>query len=552
MATTSEPTREKSRVVPVPPGVTAVHDARMRRIPAQVSGPVVGALVAVLVAGGFVLGFQQANVHNGLLAVAFTAVGLYVVWQRPGNREAWLFVATGVAHAVMFAARQYGLHAPALPGAGWVGWLGVWPLPLVFVLVAVTLMSFPTGRLPSRGWRPVVAVLTVLGVLLAAMSALWPVEYGRVPLVASHPLDVPGLDVVAPIHQWAFAIGYPLFQLVWVVCAVVRLVRADGDEARQLRWFVYAVAATGAVMAVGLLIWRTPTAGLLATPLIPVMAGVAIVAHRLYDIDPVIATTLVWGGMAGVVTLGYAVVVVGVGSVVGRSGTVLALLATALVAVVFEPVRCRVQRLADRIVYGHRTTPYEALSRLSVQLTGPTSGLLDGLCATVADGTGATRVVLWTGAADRLRPASAWPAEPVPDETRTLGEVTASGRAVAVAHGGRVVGALAATVRGRASLTAGERRLLTDLAAQAGLVLELRASAQRLVAAGDEARRRIERDLHDGAQQRLVTVAMELGALAQGADGPTADRAEAARQELLRATAELRETARGLHPAVLT
>jgi hypothetical protein len=76
----------------------------------------------------------------------------------------------------MFAARQYGLHRPPLPGAAWIGWLGVWPLPLVFVLIAVTLMSFPSGRLPSPAWRPIVAGLAVLGVGLAAMPALWPVE----------------------------------------------------------------------------------------------------------------------------------------------------------------------------------------------------------------------------------------------------------------------------------------------------------------------------------------------------------------------------------------
>lgn len=517
------------------------------------SGSAAAAAVTTLVAGGFALGFRLDDLHNGLLAVVFTAVGLYVVRQRPVNREAWLFVATGVAQAAMFAARQYGLHSPALPAASWIGWLGVWPLSLVFVLTAVTLMSFPTGRLPSPAWRAAVCALALLGVVLAAMSALWPVEYGRVPLAAPHPLHVPGAATAADVHPVAIAIGYPAFQLVWVVCAIGRLVRADGDESRQLRWFVLAVAATGMVMAAGLIGWGTPVPGLLAVPLVPLAAGAAILKYRLYDVDPVINATLVWGAMAAVVTLGYAVVVVAVGSLIGGSGTLLALLATALVAVAFEPLRHRAQRVADRVVYGRRATPYEALSRLSAQLTGPASGLLDGLCATVAEGTGARRVVLWTGPADGLRAVSAWPAG-YPDEVRTLDELTLGGHAVPVAHGGRTVGTLAVTMGARGALTSQERGLLADLAAQAGLVLELRASAQRLVVAGDEARRRLERDLHDGAQQRLVTVALELGALAKAADGATAfaERAESARQQLLAATAELRETARGLHPAVLT
>jgi signal transduction histidine kinase len=528
----------------------------MPRLIAHASSLGIGVAVAGLVASGFALGPQLDNLHNGLIAITFTGVGLFVVWHRVGNREARLFVATGAVHAAMFAARQYGLHEPTLPGARWIGWLGVWPLPLVFVLAAVTLMSFPTGRLPSPAWRAVVVGLGVLGVVLAAMSALWPVEYSRVALVAPHPLDLPYADVAEAVYPWASAIGYPLFQLVWAVCAVWRLVRARGDEALQLRWFVFAVAATAAVMAVGLIGWQTPLPGVLAVPLVPLAAGAAILKYRLYDIDPVIDRTLVWGVMAGAVTLGYAAVVVGVGSLVGGQSTLLALVATALVAVAFEPLRRRVQRVADRLVYGRRATPYEALSRLSAQLTVPSGGLLDGLCATVADGTGARKVVLWTGEVDALRAASTWPAgAPLPDDQRRLDELGRDAVVAPVTHSGQLVGAIAVTTGPGRPLTAAERRLLDDLAAQAGLVLELRASAQRLVAAGDEARRRLERDLHDGAQQQLVTVALELGGLVEAAESGgagVAERAESARRQLLEATAELRETARGLHPAVLT
>jgi len=128
--------------------------------------------------------------------------------------------------------------------------------------------------------------------------------------------------------------------------------------------------------------------------------------------------------------------------------------------------------------------------------------------------------------------------------------------AVPVLHDGGFRGALTVTKAPGAALPAADRRLLAELAAQAGLVLELRATAQRLVAAGDAARRRLERDLHDGAQQRLMTVAMELGTLvrmatAAGAAG-TAAHADTVRVHLLEAVAELREMARGLHPAVLT
>ncbi|GID19816.1 hypothetical protein Aab01nite_34060 [Paractinoplanes abujensis] len=216
------------------------------------------------------------------------------------------------------------------------------------------------------------------------------------------------------------------------------------------------------------------------------------------------------------------------------------------------------QRLADRLVYGHRATPYEALSRLSGHLTAPTGGLLAALTATVADAVGAHQVVLWTGPADALRPVSMWPATvplPAAPDIETLVPIRYDERflgAITVAKGGPANGRTGVATE----LSAAERRLVGDLAAQAGLVLELRATAQRLVAAGDAARRRLERDLHDGAQQRLVTVAMELGAVvrlaaANGSDAVAA-RAEGVRAQLLEATAELREMARGLHPAVLT
>jgi signal transduction histidine kinase len=511
-----------------------------------------GAATAVLVAGGLALGPHLANLHNGLIAVSFTVVGLSVVGRRPGHPEGRLFVATGVAHAVMFAGRQYGLHAGPLPAASWIGWLGVWPLPLVLVLSFLTLMAFPTGRLPSPGWRPVVTVLAVIGTVLTVVSALWPVEYPRTALVAPHPLHVPGGHVVEALYPAVRSAAYLLFQLIAAVCVVVRLRRARGDEIRQLRWFVYAVTLSAAVMVLGLVMLRSPLPGTLTVPLVAAAAGAAILKYRLYDIDPVINKSLVVGAMAAVVTLGYAAVVVGAGRLVDGYGTLLSLLATALVAIAFEPLRRRVQRLADRLVYGHRATPYEALARLSAHLVAPAGLPLDSVCAAVADAVGAREVVLWAGPPEALRAVSAWPATVRPTRPPDLDDAAT----VPIRHDGRFRGAVTVTKAPGDALSRTERRLVDDLAAQAGLVLELRATAQRLVAAGDAARRRLERDLHDGAQQRLVTVALELGSVVRLArdagSAEVAARAEQVRTGLLAATAELREMARGLHPAVLT
>lgn len=531
---------------------------------------VVGLGTALLVGYGLMLGFHLDNLHNGLLGAAFTAVGLYVLRVRPGHREARLFVATGIASAIMFFGRQYGLHDEPLPGADWLGWIGVWPLPLVIALAGVTVMAFPDGRFLSRRWHIAALAMLVVAAVVAVPSALWPVEYDRIGLVAPHPLDVPGADIAESLLTPARTACYALFQLLFTAAVVARMLRAEGDEARQLRWFVFAVGMDLVVLLVGVLVLDTPLPGLLGTPVVAIAAGVAILKYRLYDIDPVINKTLVVGVMAAVITIGYLVVVVGVGALVPLPEGVMSLVATALVALAFEPVRRRAQRLADRLVYGHRPTPYEALSSLSAQLLTPREELLDGLAATVANAVGATEVVVWVGDDRELQAVAAWPVpcDRPPASLAQLGEERQIVRQVV--HDRLIRGAVTVRKRVGEPLTQPEERLLTDLVAQTGLVIdhqakvqqvadqaaELQAAARRIVTAQDSARRRIERNLHDGAQQRLVTLGLELGALADRAtesgDPDLAKGAESARRQLLDATAALRELARGLHPSVLT
>lgn len=528
----------------------------------DVGAALVALLVATLVGYGWFLGFHVENVHNGLLGGSFTAVGLYVVRMRPRHREGWLLVATGVLHAVMFFGRQYGLYEPALPAASWLGWVGVWPLPLVIALSGWTLMAFPDGRLPSARWRVAVVAMILVAAVLAAVSALWPVEYNRIGLAAPHPLKLPGAEAAA--RFWEYAQGaYLIFQVLWTAAVVARIRRAHGEEARQMRWLVYAVVMAIVLLVAGLLVFGSPVPGLLALPLIPVAAGVAILKLRLYDIDPVINKTLVVGAMLSLVTAGYVAVVVGVGALVPARERVLSLATTAAVAVAFEPVRRRVQRLADRLVYGHRTTPYQALSQLAAHLEDTPQEMLDGIAATIANAVGATEVVVWVGGEQCLVPRGWWPAPADEKEPASLARLGGPRRHVRpVVHRSAVRGAITLRKPSGGPLTASEDRLLADLATQTGLVIvhqhqaqEIQATARRIVTAEDAGRRRIERDLHDGAQQRLVTLGLELGVLAEHAkasgDVAVADRVKQARAQLLEATAELRELARGLHPMVL-
>jgi signal transduction histidine kinase len=551
---------------------------------------VLGGFCAVLVATGFGLGLYLPNLHNGILAPSFTAVGLLVVAKRRDNREGWLFVATGLAQALIFTARQYGFFATGwrgdpLPGVTWVTWLGVWPLPLVLVLTGVTLMCFPDGRLPSRRWRVLVAAMIATALLMSAMSALWPLEYAENGLTVAHPFHVDGYDAASRVWSVAGVAGYLALQVGWVACVVVRLRSAKGDEARQLRWFAYAVVVAALAMVVGLAAFGTASLGVLTVPIVPITAGAAIVKYRLYDIDLVINKTLVVGAMAVLVTAGYVAVVVGIGGLVGiapGANPVLPIVATALVAVAFEPVRRRIQRLADRLVYGNRPSPYEALARLSNQLSHG-ADLFTGLASTVADSVGATEVTLWVGSADELVAVASWP--PGSDRMthlaapRTLASLDSGARTHArpIVHQGALRGAVTLTKAPGEALTRTEERLLHDLAAQAGLVIDhvglgaelqqrlqqisaqaaqLQAAAKRIVAAQYEARRRIERDLHDGAQQRLVTLALTLQVVSTRAtatgDTGLAAKVEEARTQLSQGLAELREMARGIHPAILT
>jgi signal transduction histidine kinase len=227
------------------------------------------------------------------------------------------------------------------------------------------------------------------------------------------------------------------------------------------------------------------------------------------------------------------------------------------------------------VVYGERATPYQVLSDFAERM-GSTYGIDDVLHRTasiLAQGTGALRVDVWLRVGGELRPVAAWPGDAGPRSPLALaaddGLPVFDGitRAVAVRHDDELLGALALEKPRNEPLTPTEDKLLQDLASQAGLVLrnvrlatelqstidELRASRLRLVGAQDEERRKIERNLHDGAQQQLVALTVQLGLLERLADDPERVRqiATQLQGELRDALDELRDLARGIYPPLL-
>jgi signal transduction histidine kinase len=423
-------------------------------------------------------------------------------------------------------------------------------------------LLFPTGQLRSPRWRP--AAWFVSGALalatvgaLALATRLW-----------AQPLTTLLRQVLPLVLGPAFIVLAAL--VTGVAALVVRFARSVGEERLQLKWF-----AAAAVLVVVTLIVTIPmnaaVAGVLtnlAFLCLWVAVAVAVLKYRLYDIDLVISKAVLYGSLAVFITAVYAALVVGVGTLAGNARSpLLAALAAAVVAVAFQPVRQWAGRLANRVVYGRRASPYQVLSDFARRIGGTYSaeGVLPQMAQTVAAGTGAAQVVVWLRVDDQLRPEASSggssPAGPLPVAGHQLPRLPGSDTSVPVVHHGELLGAISVTMPKDEPLRPAGQQLVADVASQAGLVLanaglieDLRASRQRLVGAQDEARRRLERNLHDGAQQDLVALAIK----AQLAD-VTVDQDPAQAKQILGelkadaagALENLRDLARGIYPPLL-
>jgi hypothetical protein len=229
-----------------------------------------------------------------------------------------------------------------------------------------------------------------------------------------------------------------------------------------------------------------------------VAAGIAILKHRLYDIDVILNKTLVYGTVATFMGAVYVVVAVVIGAVVGATEA-LSLVATAIVAVAFKPVQHRAERLANRVVYGERAATYETLSRFSEQMAEvyASDEVLPWMARILAEGTGASRAEVWLRFGSELRPFASWPQEgasttPVVISNESVPKIVAASRVEAasstaqVRDRGELVGALTVTKPPYEPLTPVEEKLLSDLASRVGpvfrnvaLIADLRSTAAK-------------------------------------------------------------------------
>ncbi|MGZ8580485.1 MAG: sensor histidine kinase, partial [Actinomycetota bacterium] len=307
----------------------------------------------------------------------------------------------------------------------------------------------------------------------------------------------------------------------------------------------------------------------------PISIGVAVLRFHLYDLDVVVKRTVVYAALALFATLVYLAVVVGVGAWLGRGSSLLTMVAAVIVAVTFQPVRARLTKLADRLVYGRRATPYEVLADFAERVGEAyrDDDLLPRMARVLGEGVGAERADVWLKVDDGLRDVAVWPADAarlgaVPLPGGDVPALEGADRVYRVEHAGELLGALAVRKPASDPISPADDKLISDLASQAGLVLrnvrlteelrarldDLRAAQKRIVAAQDRERRRLERNIHDGAQQQLVALAVKARlarTLTERDPVKTAEMLTQIERETQDALEDLRDLARGIYPPLL-
>ena len=544
---------------------------------------VVAALVFAAVAWALTAMWNLDTALNPYVVpnTAFFLTGALVAWRRPNNPLAWLLLAFGPLDA-LGAALIAGSTVAEGSAATWARALSGASQTFATMLIPLLLLLFPDGGLPSRRWRPVLALAVALLVVMPVAALLTGEILAGSTDPAGGPLGVAASRVGAVMGRTLYLL--PLLMVAAGVSLVVRRRRASGVERQQLKVLL---AAGTAFLLIAITMPFTPVTGggstgdvIIATCLVvlPVAIGVALLRYRLWDVDLVLSRSLVVLLLTALVTAVYATVVVGGGRLVqrGTDDLTLQVLATALIAVAFAPAREVATRVANRLVFGRRATPYEVLEQLTDQMGGSVaeSEALDRVAALLAAGTGAQRTTVWLRTKGDLRAVAVWPADrsappPLAVTAERLPAFEPGEVVYPVRDGDELLGALTLATARDEGLTAVERRVVEDMVSSVGILLrrvrldaeltarvaELRASRQRLVTAQDGARRHLERDLHDGAQQQLVAVKVRLGiarslAVREG-DEQLAERLAVLAAQTDDAVDELRAIAHGIYPPLL-
>jgi signal transduction histidine kinase len=523
------------------------------------------------------------------MILGYSTVGAVVASRNPGNPTGWLMLGIGGVFGIggfcdEYARYVYLTSAGNPPGGLLAVWIINWIYAAMLTFLPLLGLLFPTGRVPGPRWRFLVPVTITLGVIAAVTSILSPSLVADAPVPIRNPTGIEGFpDEALGTLAW---IGLLLCVAAAIVAIVVRYRRVAGEERQQIRWLAYVVITAVLVGLVSLVCaivvgpsFGSSLAGQALAFLgfalvgigVPASMGVAILKYRLYDLDLVVKKTLVFGIVAVFITAVYLALVLAIPAFVFGAGTdtginYATVAATVLVAIAFNPVRARARRVADRLVYGGRATPYEVLSEFADRLADvySTEDVLPRMARLVAESTGAASVRVWLRVEHEMLPTASWPADaPATEGIASHDDALPSlpGHAVPVRHQAELLGALTLEMPSSDPMTPAKEKLVQDVAAQAGLVLrnvrlieELRESRRRIVAAQDERARRLERDIHDGAQQQLVALGVKIRlmeTMIERDPGKAHELLGQLQTDTTDALENLRDLARGIYPPLL-
>src|SRR5215208_2640347 len=524
-------------------------------------------------------------VLTGVLSLAFPTVGALIAARLPTNPIGWIFCGVGLLYTAQRFSTAYADYALlenlAFPGGEYVAWFsGLLDFKGPILAGVFVMLLFPDGHLLSRRWRIVAWAAACGAVLTELYDAFYP-DYLSTHSYVWNPFAVVGLVggfTPDELFIGSAVVGETLL-LTSILAALfslfVRLHRAWGDERQQLKWFLYAtVPAVGCFSFILLsyiivdfteVVFGTPFipfsrsyddvhyVAAFALLIVPVFTYIAIVRYRLFDIDVVINRTLVYGALSACVVGIYVLTVVAFGALFHTQGNLaIPLLATGLVAVLFQPLRSKLQRGVNRLMYGERDDPYAVISRLGRRLeaTLAPDTVLPTLVETIAQALKLPYVAILLKEGEGFRTTAAYGSPRGEPETLPL------------VYQREELGRLVLSPRSPGEgFSDADRRLLEDLARQAEvavhavrLTTDLQSSRERLVATREEERRRLRRDLHDGLGAQLAGLNVQAGTLRRLIlrDPEAADEVVVElREELRSAIADIRRLVYDLRPPAL-
>lgn len=355
------------------------------------------------------------NTRDIAIGAVFAVVGLVLAAKRPANAVGWLLVGVALSlslNVLVVRYAVYGLlaHPGSLPGAAGAAALGSSAWVILISSLALLLLMFPDGRLPSRRWRVVVWTLLVVDVSTWIGNTLVPGPFSRPLNAYDNPI---GVGALGSVHS---ALSEPGWLTILIVAAgavslVQRFRRAKGDERQQYKWFTFAAALFPVAMLVTQVIdsvvGQVTTAdtvassvtGVVAT-VIPVATAVAVLRYRLYEIDRIVSRTVVYALVTVVLGGAYVGLVLASEAVfapVARGSSVAVALSTLVVAALFFPVRTRVQRFVDRRFYRSKIDAEAMLARFGARLRreADLEALLNELHIAVRDAFQPSEVSVW-------------------------------------------------------------------------------------------------------------------------------------------------------------